>query len=116
MRCQSHVPSDSVNCLISEEFFEGRNLAFCQLPRGSTLTLLVVRVAGRVCGDLLVLRSHPCLQRKAGCGHGRILSSHCGAQAFGDYACDCQICCAAINENELFSLDCLRQLSHAELC
>jgi hypothetical protein len=25
---------------------------------------------------------------------------------FGDYACGCQICCAAIDENELFSLDC----------
>jgi hypothetical protein len=36
------------------------------------------------------------------------------AKAFGDYACGCQICCAAINENELFSLDSLRPLSHAE--
>jgi hypothetical protein len=33
----------------------------------------------------------------------RILGRHCGAQAFRDYACGCQICCAAINENELFS-------------
>jgi hypothetical protein len=33
----------------------------------------------------------------------RILSRHCGAQAFGDYAGGCQICYAVIIENELFS-------------